>query len=263
MSDDTDKNVPLRAEIFGAAEGTKVLVLLHGFGGTHHIWRQVVASLRDADPCLSIIAYDLPGHGENLDAPDSGPPKRAAQLITADLTRRGVQHFHLAGHSMGGAIAALIAISTPERVSSLSLVAPGGFGPEIDIKTLSAFAAAETPEELRRCLGAMSAPGTVMADDDMKALAASRAQPGQTSMLEAIAAGMTRDGKQGQLPGEWLEKLTMPVALLWGTADSILPYHQSQGIPAHFALHTIVDGGHMLPEECPETVAHIIALTGR
>lgn len=254
-----DPSHPLHAAQYGDKDGQTALVLLHGFGGTHRVWEAVIDALLAARPAVSVLAYDLPGHGENLDAPGAGPPKRAADLIAADLKRRGIERYHLAGHSMGGAIATLIACAEPEPVASLTLVAPGGFGPEIAIDVLKVFAEAATADELRQCLSRMSGPEADIPDEDIEALVSMRRQPGQVPMLQRIADTMTRDGKQGQLPAEWLEKLAMPVTLVWGTDDSILPYRQTENAPANFTLHTIDGAGHMLPEECPERVATVLA----
>ena len=53
---------------------------------------------------------------------------------------------------MGGAIATLAAISHPELVASLTLVAPGGMGEEINRPLLQRFAAATAREDLTACL---------------------------------------------------------------------------------------------------------------
>lgn len=242
---------------FGEA-GDRCLVLLHGFGGTHSVWLPVIERLRQSAPDLTILAYDLPGHGGSLAMADAVQPKRAAAAIAGDLDQRGISRFHLAGHSMGGAIATLLAASSPDRIRSLGLVAPGGFGPEIDIAGLKVFASAMDASSLRRCVQGMSAPLAEIPQSEIDALAVMRARPGQPEMLEQIANGMTRDGKQGQLPMEWLEGLAMPVSMIWGTQDSVLPYRQTQNIPPSFGLHTIAGAGHMLPQERPDIVARIL-----
>jgi pimeloyl-ACP methyl ester carboxylesterase len=46
------------------------------------------------------------------------------------------------GHSMGGAVSALIAMRAPDRVKSLTLVAPGGMAREINADLLDRYARA-------------------------------------------------------------------------------------------------------------------------
>src|SRR5882762_53404 len=87
--------------------GPKTVVLLHGFGSCHDIWHEVTSVLVLG---IRTLAYDLPGHGLSLDFPESGPARTAARAVLADLSARGIGRVHLAGHSMGGAVAALMAL---------------------------------------------------------------------------------------------------------------------------------------------------------
>src|SRR5260370_38657882 len=97
--------------------GPKTVVFLHGFGGCHDVWRDVISMLT---PGVRTLAYDLPGHGLSLHFPDSGPAKTAARAVLADLTARGMKKKgHLVGHSMGGAGATLMALTEPEKVACL------------------------------------------------------------------------------------------------------------------------------------------------
>ncbi|WP_157016991.1 alpha/beta fold hydrolase [Mesorhizobium xinjiangense] len=230
-------------------------VFLHGFGGVGGVWaplQEAVASDR------FILAYDLPGHGQSLSFPEAGPVKIAVKAVLADLAARGIERAHLVGHSMGGAIATLTALSQPQRVASLSLIAPGGFGEEINAPLLKRYAGATDDASIRVCLAAMSGPQHDVPDDVVNKLAAARAAAGQTEMLAHIAGLITRDGKQGAIPRESLAGLDMPVAVLWGTADSVLPYKQTRGLPPRFALHTFDGDGHMLAEEQPDEVLFIV-----
>ncbi|MGX9144142.1 alpha/beta fold hydrolase [Mesorhizobium sp. 128a] len=235
--------------------GPKTVVLLHGFGGCHDIWREVTATL---PPGIRTLAYDLPGHGLSLDFPGGGPAKTAARAVLADLAERGIGRVHVTGHSMGGAIAALMALAEPETIASLTLLAPGGVGPEINGPLLRRYAAAADTREIRACLAAMSGPQSPPPERIVGVLAEVRRRPGQLRKLIEIAAGMIRDECQGVIPREQLDTLDMPVMVVWGTDDPVLPVTHADGLPAHFHIHHVLDAGHMLVEEVPEVVAQAV-----
>jgi pimeloyl-ACP methyl ester carboxylesterase len=234
------------------------IVFLHGFGGSHDAWRAVADALAEEH---RTIAYDLPGHGRSLHWPDAGPPKVAVGAVFSDLDARGIRTAHFVGHSMGGAIAALAAIGQPDRVASLTLLAPGGFGEEINGPLLRRYAAARSADEIRECLKAMSGPQAVISDETVRKAAEMRAIPGQTEKLVEIAATITRNDRQGAISRDDLSALPMPVAVAWSREDSVLPYSQAEKLPPHFVLHTIEEKGHLLPQEAPGLVADIIRRT--
>ncbi|MBN9254850.1 MULTISPECIES: alpha/beta fold hydrolase [unclassified Mesorhizobium] len=235
--------------------GSKAVVLLHGFGGSHAAWNDVALSLATG---TRVLAYDLPGHGRSLDFPNAGPVKLAATAVLADLAARRIRRVHLVGHSMGGAVATLMALIEPARVASLTLIAPGGFGPEINGPLLRRFAAATDKSEIRASLASMAVPLSPPSDRSVATLVGLRARPGQTRKLVEIAAAITRDDRQGVIPRERLELLDMPVMVLWGTDDPVLPVTQADDLPTHFHLHHVLAAGHMLVEEAPDLVAEAI-----
>ena len=236
-------------------DGRDALVLLHGFGGSAAVWNGLVSMLPRS---AGIFAYDLPGHGGSLHAEGAGSAKAAARLILADLAERGIARTHVAGHSMGGAVATLMALSAPERIASLALLAPGGFGAEIAGPLLRRFAAATDAIEVRTCLEAMSAPGFAFPRQAVDACVEARRLPNQTEKLVEIAATITRDDRQGVIPRDMLATLAMPVAVAWGTMDPVLPPAQMQGLPPGFRTERLPGAGHMLIEEAPEQVAALI-----
>jgi pyruvate dehydrogenase E2 component (dihydrolipoamide acetyltransferase) len=85
-----------------------------------------------------------------------------------------------------------------------------------------------------------------------------RGRPGQLQKLVEIAAVMTRDDRQGVIPREQLGKLAMPVMVVWGTDDPVLPFTQADDLPAHFHLHHVLEAGHMLVEEAPGLIAEAV-----
>ena len=235
--------------------GHPAVVFVHGFGADHRVWDAAAAPLL---PATRILACDLPGHGLSLDAEGAGSAKSAARALLADLSRRGIDKAHVVGHSMGGAVAALMALTEPRRVASLTLLAPGGFGSEINGPLLRRYAEAIDRHELRACLQAMSGKGAVVLDDQLDAGLAMRARAGQIAKLVEIAAAITRGERQGIIPAEALATLAMPATVLWGTADPVLPFAQSDGLPARFHRQVIEGAGHMLVGEAPDAVRQAI-----
>ena len=236
------------------------IVLLHGFGGHHGDWTDIQPDLaRDR----LVLAYDLPGHGRSRDAAGAGSAGATAKAIVADLEARGLTRVHLAGFSMGGAIAVLTALRAPHVVSSLTLLAPGGFGPEINAPLLRRFAEAASADGLRICLDEMSAPGFSTLTRDVAGLAAIRFAPGMRDSMLAVVASITRDGTQGEIPREMMAGLPMPVSVVWGTSDPVLPYAQSAGLPASWTLHTLPGVGHMVLNEARRAVTGAIRRMAR
>lgn len=238
--------------------GSETIALLHGFGGSHAAWTHVQERLADG---AATLAYDLPGHGASLAYPEAGSAKVAAQALLEDFATRGLERVHLVGHSMGGAVAALMGILEPARVASLTLLSPGGFGPEINHRLLTRYAAARDEAELRPCMEAMYGWMSPVSDKVIADTLAARAAPGASEKLIAIAAGLVRDGRQGLLPKERLEALRMPVSVVWGGLDNVLPERHAQGLPWRFAVHLFPDVGHMLPDEAPDEMLTIIRRT--
>ena len=236
-----------------AGRGAEPLVLLHGFGAWHGVWARLASRLAGR-----VLAYDLPGHGNSLDFPGAGPAQLAAGAILADLSQRGIDRVHLCGHSMGGAIAALMALAAPGRARSLTLLAPGGFGEEINGTLLRRYAAARTEGEVAATLADMAGPRGLAEKADLAGYATMRALPGQSAKLIGIAEAISRGNRQGVIARTALEGLAMPVAVLWGTSDPVLPYGQTSDLPSRFVLRAIEGAGHMLIEEAREPVLRAI-----
>lgn len=250
----------LFAEVRHLSSAKAPLVLLHGFGGIGAAWEPVVERL---DPELPLVVYDLPGHGRSLDADGVGHAGVMARAILGDIDRRGISSFHLCGHSMGGAIASLIALKAAYRVRSLTLLAPGGFGPEINHEALRHYAAAVGIGDLVLSLVEMSAPGGMVDAGGPERLADARRLPGATVRLMEILNSflVETDGRMGQgtLPLSSFEGLGVETRLLWGTEDPILPVTQAKSIWKAAEVTLIEGAGHMLIDEAPESVATAIA----
>src|SRR5919201_6315824 len=122
----------LRTRVLEDGDGAPV-VLIHGVGGWAENWRETIAAL--AADGKRAIAVDLPGFGE------SDPPRAVAHFgprdafyplfMTGLFDALGLRSAHLVGHSMGGAVVYVTAVTAPERIRSLTVVAGGGLGTDI------------------------------------------------------------------------------------------------------------------------------------
>lgn len=231
--------------------GKPALVLLHGFGGSGRHFGPLAGALGGP---ARLYLPDLPGHGGSAGVDGKRHARAAGDAVLATLDEAGCRDFHLAGFSFGGAVAALVALGAPDRVRSLTLLAPGGFGPEIAADTLRRFAAARTPDALRAALRDMGGPGYAPAAGEIEALAQERSDERLHTELAAIAAAITRDGRQGVIPRSDLARIACPVRVLWGTADPVLPVSQSRDLPPQFELRLIEGAGHMLVDEARDAV---------
>jgi len=237
-------------------EGRETLVLVHGFAGSHRIWDGVLPFLSAE---LRVLAPDLPGHGRSLDLVGAGKAKACAAAVINALDERGVNHFHLAGHSFGGAVAVLMALQVPERVKTLTLLAPGGFGPEIDGDILAQRARASDAKAMQAALEAMMGQGKAVSQAMLDHAMQLAERASQREKLIEISDLISHGGRQGAFPKAMLEALGMPVRVAWGTADAILPVRQSDGLPSSFAVHRFEGLGHMLPEEAPQAMADLLS----
>src|SRR3954451_18131002 len=97
------------------------LVLLHGLLDCSEGWESLVT--RTERPCYAI---DLPGFGGS-DLPEEARIDSYARDVACALERLAIRDCTLVGHSLGGAVAAAVADTSP-RVAGLVLLAPAGFG---------------------------------------------------------------------------------------------------------------------------------------
>ena len=137
----------------GPDEGTPI-ILIHGFGADHLGWMFNQAELAADRP---VYAIDLPGHGGSSKEVGDGATRDLAKAVTDFMDAKGIASAHLVGHSLGGAVATLIAAKSPERVAALTLIAPGGLGPEIASDFIEGFIAETRARKLQPVLEMLTA----------------------------------------------------------------------------------------------------------
>ena len=107
----------------GRADGPPV-VLVHGFAANLDTWEPWVARLGDT---YRVVSLDLPAHGLTVTPPGYMMSTAGQVEVIDQLTRKlGLTPFVLAGNSMGGGASWNFALSHPDRLRGLILVASVG-----------------------------------------------------------------------------------------------------------------------------------------
>ncbi|TYC53418.1 alpha/beta fold hydrolase [Rhodobacterales bacterium] len=255
LTPSSSPHLPYREQEATAADSGAPVVLLHGFGGDRQTWLNIQTGLA---PHKRSIAFDLPGHGEALDWPRIGNAGVAAKAVTQSMEQINLGKVHLVGHSMGGAVAALIALRNPDLVASLTLLAPGGFGPEINHRLLRRYAAATDAAEMEMLLEQFFGWEFKLPKFLAKTAAEARSRPGAVATLEAVADEIIDGSVQKTLPRDELAALPMPIKVIWGTQDRILPTRQSHKLPGMIGTHIFERVGHMVHLEIPKDAVRLI-----
>lgn len=242
-----------------AGQGEPV-VLLHGFCCSSFTWREVMPGLARSH---RVIAPDLPGFGytERPGDPEAYRFSGLGRTVLGLLDRLGVAHAHLIGHSYGGALALWLAERHPERVRSLALVA------------------AATPHRLaverRRAWARYRPLNYLLLHTALLSRAAVRKSLEHTYHDPSLVTDELVDAYRDRLlvegienayygflapvddppPAVDLEALDMPVLMLWGDDDRLIPAERAAPYVARFpqARMVVFDRcGHVPMEERPD-----------
>jgi pyruvate dehydrogenase E2 component (dihydrolipoamide acetyltransferase) len=229
------------------------LVLIHGFGGDLLSWQFNQPELAASRP---VVAIDLPGHGGSSKAVGTGDVAWFAARVRGALAALGIERAHLAGQSLGGAIALQMAFDEPDRIASLSLVCPAGLGREINMEYINGFVAAERRREMKATVEALFADPAFISRDMVDDLLKYKRLDGVLPALRTIAGAVFAGGRQASVFNDRLASLKVPALAIWGEADRIIPPAHAQALPQH---HVLPGAGHMVHIERPAEVNRLIA----
>jgi pimeloyl-ACP methyl ester carboxylesterase len=240
----------------GPANGQPV-VLVHGLGGRSEDWRKLAPYLAQAG--FRVYMPDLLGYGRSqMPASFSYSVRDEAGIVIGFFDALGLQQADLGGWSMGGWIVQLVAAEAPGRVNRLMLFDSAGLhvNPDWDTRLFTPTTAAQL-DQLESLLTPHPdrIPGFVAADI--------LRLTGRTGWVvdRAMASMLTgQDVTDAVLP-----ELKMPLLIVWGEKDRLLPVDQAQTmhrLAPKSDLEIIAGCGHLAPVECtaqvgPKVVAFV------
>ena len=234
------------------------ILCLHGIGGSFASFQPQIDALSDR---FRILAWNMPGYGHSPLLPDTTFATLTAAVIGL-LDELGLEQVHLLGHSIGGMLAQELALTEPERVASLALLATTpAFGGRDDSfrqaflqARLAPLDAGMSMAELAqgfvgRIVGSGAAPEVMQA-----AIHSMSAIPEAT--YRAVLHCLVTFNRYAEV-----ERLGQTACLLAGSEDNTAPARTMQKMAARMPqadFHVLEGAGHLLnleyARECSEVL---------
>ncbi|HEY5082826.1 MAG TPA: alpha/beta hydrolase [Bauldia sp.] len=225
------------------------LLFLHGTGTFHGF-----EFAKDWADKFHVIHPHHPGFGESGDAPAMDTFHDYVMHYVEMLDILGVDKVHAVGFSLGGFLAAHFASEHPERVKTLSLVAPAGMRskehPMLDVLMASSEQIVES-----------------MAFDFevLKPWLPTGPDPDFLGARYREAASMARllwEKPWDQKFLRYLHRITMPTLIVWGQEDKIIPFQHADLWKAKLPnakVKVFKNAGHLVLDEKREAADAVAA----
>jgi pyruvate dehydrogenase E2 component (dihydrolipoamide acetyltransferase) len=236
-------------------EGGVPIVFIHGFGGDLNNW---MFNQPDLAGSRATYALDLPGHGASAKDVKDGSVAGLAKLVLGFLDALKIDKAHLVGHSLGGAVALQLALSSPARVASLTLLSSAGLGPDVNMGYIEGFIAASGRRDTKPQLEKLFADPSLVSRDMIDEILKFKRLDGVDAALKAISGAVFPGGKQAAVLRDKLSQVKVPVQVIFGAKDQIVPPKHAEGLPASVKVHTLENAGHMPHMEAAGEVNRLI-----
>ena len=242
--------------VMDRGQGAPAFLLLHGFGSSSTLWDEVVEVLEPEHRC---VAPDLRGFGRS-----SGAVARLDDHLDdleALIRERGLADYVLAGHSMGGKIAAALAARRPAGLRSVVLTAASPLGPEpmtqsARTELLAAQGDAAAAEALVEKIAFAE-----LRTEARVAFIADNVSTTPSAWRWWLEAGSREDLSRRA------SSIQAPVLVLAGSRDPVLGLAvQNEAVRLLRAERLVLSGaaGHLIPLEDPSTCLRVLrAAAGR
>jgi pimeloyl-ACP methyl ester carboxylesterase len=256
----TERRLPLAGVSTAVLEGGDgpPMVLLHSSGEFAALWMRVIPDLVTTH---RVVAPDLPGHGASGAADGPLDADRMIAWLDALIDRTCPSPPVLAGHVLGGAVAARFASRHGDRLSRLVLVDALGLAPYAPAPSfgLAQDRLMKEPTErtrdglfeqcfadlggLRRQLGVR-----------WEAVAAYALDRFRTTGMQAALAGLMPEFGLPAIPAADLARIAVPTTLIWGRQDRQVQLETAEAASARhgWPLHIVDGAGDDPPMEQPE-----------
>lgn len=223
-------------------DGPQTVLFIHGFGGDLDNWLFNLDPLADA---YTVVALDLPAHGQTSPRLAGTTLAEMAGFVGRFMDEAGIASAHVVGHSMGGGIAAQLAVDAPQRVLSVALVSPAGLGEEVNSDYTGGFVSAQSRRELKPVIELLFANADLVSRQLLDDLLRYKRLDGVPEALAALGGSLFANGRQREQPGLRLADSGKRTLVVWGARDQIIPSSHAAHAPAGATVKIFDDAGHM------------------
>jgi pimeloyl-ACP methyl ester carboxylesterase len=249
----------------------KVVILIHGFGGSTFSWRKTMPALINNG--YRAVALDLKGFGlaNKIFEEDYSHPAQA-DFVARIMDSLEIEQATLIGHSMGGNVMAHFAMKFPDRVEKLVFVDAaiatgdesatdfrGGWLLKIpQIRRLARIAARSflSQGEIREMLQSAVYHDELVTSD----LVNGYYTPLTMKDWELAFFGIVRDSSDNVLP-ESLSELNSPALIIWGEYDTwVAPEAGDRLLEVLINAELVIvsESGHLPMEERPDDFNNLL-----
>ena len=232
----------IRVRYASRGEGGETVLFIHGFGGDLDNWLFNLDALAERH---KVVALDLPAHGQSSPRLPGTTLADLAQFVVKFMDALEIGAAHVVGHSMGGGVAAQMAVDAPGRVSSVALISPAGLGEEVNNAYTEGFVSAQSRRDLKPVVELLFADPGLVSRQMLEDLLKYKRLDGVSDALGALGGGLFAGGRQGELPGRRLAESGKRVLVIWGAQDRIIPAAHAGNAPAGATVKVFDDAGHM------------------
>lgn len=201
------------------------VVLVHGLGGSIESWTSTIELL--SSNRLKSIAFDLPGFGYSSKPRINYTINFYTSFIISFIKKLDLgSSLFLVGSSLGGHIAAEVAINHPRLVSKLVLISPAGVPPICfkmtpALKSYVRILKAGSVLDVKKALAAVDK--SQVKEDYAKALFDRLSTP---NAKEAFLSALIGSANATRLT-EKLHRIKADTLLIWGKEDQLIPVKYS------------------------------------
>lgn len=234
-------------------DGTPV-ILIHGFGGDSDNWLFNIDAIATVAP---VYALDLPGHGGSVKTTDDPDLGTMVSAVVQFMDHLYIDKAHLVGHSMGGLVSGQTALDHGGRVASLTLICSAGLGEEINSDYIDGFVSASSRKDLKPTLKHLFADQSLVSRGMVDDLLKYKRLDGVQAFLGLLKDNLFADGRQAVNIASGLSDLDIPIQVIWGEDDAVIPQSHANVITG--ATTTVISGaGHMVQMENASRVNELI-----